>query len=433
MNLFELDRRHVIHPNHPVDAEVDFIVTRGEGVRLYDDQGRALLDGRSQLSCANLGYGHPRLVQAIREQVAELPYLSIFYQFSHPQVIRYAARLAACAPGDLDQVLFTSGGSEALEAALAVVRLYWQRMGRAKTKIISRYRGYHGATTAAMAATGMPMGGASSIQRLLPEHVLIAAPVSLHHSELTEQAQAQQAAEQLEQAIQNEGADSVAAFIAEPVIGVGGYIPPPAGYWPLVREICDRYAVVLVMDEVMTGFHRTGPRFAANHWSVAPDIMIVGKGINGCYVPCGGALFSRRIMNVLSGAKLSGFTHTGHPLAMAAANAALDAYEQDGIETNVCNVHSAVMTRLRGEFLDLPHVAAVEGLGLMLAMELADSHGKGLPDAALQEVVTGALKQGLIIRGRNARLAFCPPLIVSEADAMLMLDILYPLIRSLGS
>ena len=433
MNPFELDRRHVIHPNHPLGEEVEFIVTRGQGVRLYDDQGRELLDGRSQLNCANLGYGHPRLVRAIQEQVAELPYLSIFYQFSHPQVIRYASRLTACAPGDLDQVLFTSGGSEALEAALAAIRLYWQRMGRSKSKVISRYRGYHGATTAAMSATGMPMGGASSIQRLLPGHVHIAAPVSLHHSELDEQAQAQQAADQLEQAIQSEGADSVAAYIAEPVIGVGGYIPPPACYWPLARKICDRYAVLLVMDEVMTGFHRTGPRFAANHWDVVPDIMIVGKGINGCYVPCGGALFSRRITDVLRGAKLSGFTHTGHPLAMAAANAALDAYEQDGIETNVRTVHAAVMARLQGEFLDLPQVAAVEGLGLMLAMELVDREGNGLPEAALQQIVAGALQQGLIIRGRHARLAFCPPLIVSEADAMLMLDILYPLIRDLRS
>jgi adenosylmethionine-8-amino-7-oxononanoate aminotransferase len=434
--LFELDRAHVIHPNHPLGESVDIIIARGEGVRLYDTVGRAFLDGRSQLNCANLGYGHPRLIAAIRAQADQLSYLSIFYQFSHPQVIRCAARLAASAPGDLDKVLFTSGGSEALEAALAMIRLYWSRLGRPKTKIISRYQGYHGATTGAMAATGMAMGGTTSLQRLIPGHVHIPAPRPHRPGrDLDERTHARHAADQLAEAIEREGPDSVAAFVAEPVIGVGGYIPPPAGYWPLVREICDTHGVLLVLDEVMTGFHRTGPRFAADHWDLVPDIMIVGKGINGCYVPCGGALVSRRITDVLSGAKLSGFTHTGHPLAMAASNAAFDAFEQDGIEENVLNVSTALMERLKRDFLPLPHVSAVEGLGLMIAIELtADEDAKtALPDETLQGIVAVALRRGLIIRGRNSRLALCPPLVVSEADAMLMLDILYPILRNLSA
>lgn len=433
MSLFDLDREHVIHPNHPLGTAVEFNIVRAEGVRLFDAEGRAFLDGRSQLNCANLGYGHPRLVRAIQEQVQSLPYLSIFYQFTHPQVVQCATRLAAGAPGDLRQVLFTSGGSEAFESALAAIRLYWARLGRGKTKIISRYQGYHGATSGAISATGMPMGGANSIQRPLPGHIHIAAPRPVHHSAEDEALQARRAADQLEEVIEREGADSVAAFVAEPVIGVGGYIPPPAGYWPLVRQICDRHGVLLVLDEVMTGFHRTGPRFAAQHWGIVPDIMILGKGINGCYVPCGAALFSRRIMDVLSGAKLSGFTHSGHPLAMAAANAAFDAYEQDGIEAHVQKMHAALMERLRTEFLRLPAVAAVEGLGLMLAIELRRGSDAQLADQALQNVVAAALRNGLIIRGRNSRLALCPPLVVSEAEAMSMLDILYPLLREVGA
>lgn len=433
MSVLDLDREHVIHPNHPLGTAVEFNIVRGEGVRLFDAEGRVFLDGRSQLNCANLGYGHPRLIRAIQEQVQSLPYLSIFYQFTHPQVVQCAARIAASAPGDLRQVLFTSGGSEALEAALAAIRLYWSRLGRGKTKIISRYQGYHGATSGAMSATGMPMGGANSIQRLMPGHIHIAAAQPVHRSGEDEALQARRAADQLEEAIEREGAESVAAYVAEPVIGVGGYIPPPAGYWSLVREICDRHAVLLVLDEVMTGFHRTGPRFAAQHWGLAPDIMILGKGINGCYVPCGAALFSRRVMDVLSGAKLSGFTHSGHPLAMAAANAAFDAYEQDGIEQNVQRVHSVLMERLRAEFLRLPAVAAVEGLGLMLAIELQSGREAGVSDQALQGVVAAALQKGLIIRGRNSRLALCPPLIVSEAEAMSMLDVLYPLLRDVGT
>lgn len=434
--LHALDRAHVIHPNHPLGEAVDFIVSRGEGARLYDVAGRAFLDGRSQLNCANLGYSHPRLIAAIKQQVEQLPYLSIFYQFSHPQVIDCASRLAASAPGDLDQVLFTSGGSEAIEAALSMVRLYWSRLGSSKTKIISRYKGYHGATASAMSATGMPMGGAASIQRLIPGYVHIAAPNHYRYGAgMNEVAYAKFAANQLAEAIELEGPESVAAFIAEPVIGVGGYIPPPPAYWPLVREICNNHGVLLVLDEVMTGFHRTGPRFAANHWNLVPDIMIVGKGINGCYVPCGGAVVSQRITEVLRGAKLSGFTHTGHPLAMAAANAAFDAFEQDGTEANVRRISAIMMERLQHEFLLLPHVGTVDGLGLMIGIELvADKISKTrLPDNVLQGIVAAALQGGLIIRGRDSRLALCPPLIVNEADAMLMLDILYPLIASLSA
>jgi adenosylmethionine-8-amino-7-oxononanoate aminotransferase len=434
--LLELDRAHVIHPNHALGEAVDFIISRGEGVRLYDVSGRAFLDGRSQLNCANLGYGHPRVIAAIKDQVERLSYLSIFYQFSHPQVISCASRLAASAPGDLEHVLFTSGGSEAIEAALSMVRLYWSRRGSPKSKIISRYKGYHGATASAMAATGMPMGGAAGIQRLVPGHVHIPAPHQYRHAEhVDEAAYAKFAADQLAAAIELEGPDTVAAFIAEPVIGVGGYIPPPAGYWTMVREICDRYGVLLILDEVMTGFHRTGPRFAADHWNLVPDIMIVGKGINGCHVPCGGAVISSRIAAVLEGAKLSGFTHTGHPLAMAAANAAFDAFEQDGIEANVERVGGLIMERLRREFLPLPHVGSIEGLGLMIGIELvADKASKTrLPDRALQGIVAAALRDGLIMRGRDSRLALCPPLVVNESDAMLMLDILHPLIRGLSA
>lgn len=435
-DLFALDRAHVLHPNHPVGEDVSFIITRGEGIRLYDTSGRAFIDGRSQLNCANLGYGYKRLVDAIKAQADELQYLSIYYQFSHPQVIRAASRLAAMTPGDLDHVLFTSGGSEAMESALAMVRLYWQRLGRHKTKIVSRYKGYHGGTASAMAATGMAMGGQTSIQRLIPGHVHIPAPNFYRHGHGMEpEAYARFAADQLAEMIELEGPDSVAAFIAEPVIGVGGYVPPPPGYWPRIREICDHYGVLLILDEVMTGFHRTGPRFAANHWDLVPDIMVVGKGINSCYVPCGAAIVSTAITDVLSGARLSGFTHTGHPLAMATVNATLDAFEHDGLPENVGRMHDVLMARLRGEFMALPHVGTVEGFGLMIGLELvADKADRSqLPDAVVQGIVAKALDKGLIIRARDGRLALCPPLIISEPEIDEMLDILYPLIRDIAA
>ncbi|WP_417278511.1 aspartate aminotransferase family protein [Celeribacter sp.] len=429
------DLAHVLHPNHAVQEPVDFIIHRAEGIRLFDAEGRSFIDGRSQLNCVNLGYGHERLVRAVQDQVAELPYLSMFYQFSHPGVIECAERLTAAAPGDLEQVLFTTSGSEGIEMALALTRLYWSRMGRNRTKIISRYTGYHGATSGAVSATGMAMGGQSSMQRLIAGHVHIPAPDLFRDgADMDPEDYGARAAEQLAQTIELEGPDSVAAFIAEPVLGVGGYVPPPPGYWQRVREICDHYGVLLILDEVMTGFHRTGPRFAAEHWGIVPDMLVVGKGINSCYVPCGGVVIRQGITDVLAGAKLPGFTHSGHPLAMAASNAAFDAYDQDGIEGNVARISTLMMARLRAEFLPLPYVGQVEGIGLMMALELVGTPGtrERPEDAMLQGVVRAALEKGLILRARNGRIALCPPLITTESDAHAMLDILYPLIRDLA-
>lgn len=435
-HLLALDRAHVIHPMHPLGEGVDFIIARGEGVRLYDMAGRSFIDGRSQLNCANLGYGYRRLVEALKAQADELQYLSAFYQFSHPQLIRAAARLAEMAPGNLDHVLFTSGGSEAMESALAMVRLYWQRMGRGRFKVISRYKGYHGGTSAAMAATGMAMGGQSAIQRLIPGHIHIAAPNAYRDGQgMDPEAYGLMVADQLAQTIELEGPDSVAAFIGEPIIGVGGYVPPPPGYWQRIRAICDHYGVLLILDEVMTGFYRTGTRFAADHWGIVPDILVTGKGINGCYVPCGAAVISTPVADVLAGARLSGFTHTGHPLAMATVNAAFDAFEEDGIAHNVARISERMMARLKSQFMALPHVGTVEGLGLMIGMELVVDKASRmpLPDAALQGVVRAALERGLIIRARDGRLALCPPLVITAPEADEMLDILYPLIRDLAA
>jgi adenosylmethionine-8-amino-7-oxononanoate aminotransferase len=252
---------------------------------------------------------------------------------------------------------------------------------------------------------------------------------------MDEEAYARLAADQLAEAIALEGPDSVAAFVAEPIIGVGGYVPPPPGYWPRIREVCDHYDVLLILDEVMTGFYRTGTPFAADNWGLVPDILVTGKGINSCYVPCGAAVISTRIADVLAGAKLSGFTHTGHPLATATVNATFDAFEHDGIPANVGSMHAVMMTRLRSEFMALPNVSTVEGLGLMIGLELvADKADRSqLPDAVVQGVVNKALDSGLIIRARDGRLALCPPLIIAEAEVHDMLDILYPLIRNLAA
>lgn len=434
--LIQADADHLIHPNHPIGEPVEFVITRGEGIRLFDADGRAFIDGRSQLNCANLGYGYGRLVTAMQAQLDELQYLAIFYQFTHPQAVRAATRIAQLAPGDLNHVMFTSGGSEANETAMSLVRLFWARRGDAeRQKILTRYSAYHGGTLSAMSATGMEMAGRPGIQRLVPG--FIHAPAinySRYRTSLTPEQYCDLAIDQLREIIEAEGPGTIAAFIGEPVVGVGGYLPPPPGYWPRVRELCDEYGILMIVDEVMTGFHRTGAPLAVNHWDVTPDLLVLGKGINASYAPCGATVLSDEIFEAIRGVKVSGFTHSAHPVAMAAVNATLDAFELDGIPGNVALTSRSMRERLEREFLPLPHVGATEGLGLMLAIELVTDKvtNRPIPNEILQhQIVDRALERGLIIRGRSGRVALCPPLIATVDEGDEILDILFDLIAGL--
>jgi putrescine aminotransferase len=420
-DLVALDRQHLVHPNMPVGATAPVVFERGEGVYLFDVDGRRYLDARSQLNCVNLGYRHPALDAAISAQLEQVAYVSLFYGFTHPQAVTAAARIAELAPGDLNRVAFTSGGSEAIEQALALVRLYWSNRDPARTTVISRLRGYHGNTAGAMSATGMPMGGLPGLPDIVPGHVRIAPPYPFRDG-----ADARQAADVLAAAIEAEPPGTVAAFLAEPVIGVGGYLAPPEGYWPLVREVCDAHDVLLIADEVMTGFRRTGPMFGCDIWDLVPDLLVMGKGINGSYVPCGGVVIGGRVEEVLDGVVLSGFTHGGHPLAMAAANAALDVYSDPAFVAHVDGVTTHIRTRLEGEHLELPGVADIDGLGLMIGIELDFAEDR------TGRIVELALERGLIVRGRDNRLSFSPPLVISRDEADEALDLLHGVLADVG-
>ena len=413
-DILALDRRHLVHPYLPVGDTAYVVFERGEGVFLHDVNGRRYLDARSQLNCVNLGYGHRGLIEAIESQVEQLAYVSLFYGFTHPQAVTAASRLASLLPGDLDRIAFTSGGSEAIEQALALVRLYWSKVDPARTTVISRLRGYHGNTAGAMSATGMPMGGMPGLPAIVPGHVHIPPPYPFRDG-----ADARAAADALAAAIQAEPAGTVAAFLAEPLLGVGGYLAPPEGYWPLVREVCDAYGVLLIVDEVMTGFRRTGPMFACDHWGLVPDLLVMGKGMNGSYVPCGAVAIGGRIEEAIQGVSLSGFTHAGHPLAMAAVNAALDVYLDPAFEPRLAEVAAHARQRLEAEFLEIPCVGDVDGLGLMLALDL------DLPADRMARIVEVALGRGLITRGRDGRLSFSPPLVITREEVDMALDQLH--------
>jgi len=432
--LIKLDREHIIHPHHPIGEECGIIIASGHGVWLRDIEGREYIDGRSQLTCVNLGYGRREVVDAIKEQLDILPYLSIFYHFSHPAIIECATRLAEVTPGGLNHFSFTSGGSESIESAFMIARLFWHLRGKPKNKIISLYRSYHGNTLGAMSATGMPMGGLESMVALSPGFIHIPPYYCYRCSFGKEYPDCDiKCARFLAETIESEGPESVAAFIAEPVIGVGGYISPPPEYWPIVRQICTDYDVLLIADEVMTGFCRTGRFFAVEHWGIKPDMMAMGKGITSSYVPFGAVAISDEIYEQSKGAHLSGFTHAGHPIAAAAACKAIEIYVKERVAEHVTQVAKHVLERLDNEFKSLPCVADVNGLGLMIGIEVVKDKATKAPldPKVMGTILPHALANGLITRGRGTRVALCPPLTITMEEADKVLDILYPILADL--
>ena len=421
--LFTLDSAHLIHPLSPVGEASRIIVNRGEGVWLYDLDGKAYLDGRAQLCCVNLGYGHAGIIDAVKAQIDQLQFAALFYGIGHPPAIEAAARIAALAPGSLDHVFFCSGGSEANELAFSLVRQYWSQVKPTKIKFISRYEGYHGNTAAAMTASGMDMAGMPGVPGLLPGHIHIEPPYQYRRGrDMDPDDFAVMCANELSQVIEREGADSVAAFVAEPIMGVGGFIPPPDNYWKLIREICDSYDVLLILDEVMTGFCRTGRMFASETYDVTPDMLVLGKGITSNYVPCGAVVFNDRVFEQVRGSYLTGVTNSGHPLAMAASLAALDAYESENICSNVERVSREIFAKLDAAAEHLDYIGEVSGKGLMIGIELTNADGESVSGQVCQQIVGKALNIGLLLRARGSRLSLSPPLNISTEEAGILCD-----------
>lgn len=423
--LLALDKGHLVHPLTPIGSASNVLIERGEGSWLYDMNGKAYLDARSQLCCVNLGHNHKGIIDAIKKQMDELVFLTLFYGFAHPKAIECAARITAAAPGDLNHVFFSSGGSEGNELAFSFVRQYWAKIKPSKYKVISRYESYHGNTGTAMSATGMDMAGLPGVPHLVSGHVHMEPPYQYRRApDLDPDSFAQQCADELAHMIEREGVDTVAAFIAEPIMGVGGYIAPPERYWQLIREVCDRYDVLLILDEVMTGFCRTGKMFAADTYGVVPDMLVMGKGINSNYIPCGGVLINERIFEVVQGSYVTGVTNSGHPLAMAACIAAMDVYESEDLCDNVNTISERMFEQLRSYAESSDHVTEVSGKGLMIGFELVKdktSNDSVEPDVS-QAVVARALELGLLLRARGSRICLSPPLNITEADADTIVD-----------
>ena len=439
--LVASDRAHLIHPQHQAQEHANPKVwVSGRGSELVDIEGRAFLDGLSSMWNVNVGHGREELAQAAAGQVRSLAFGTSYAGSVTLPVIRLGERLRERIYPNIEAFHFTLGGSDATDTSIRLSRFFWNAQGRpGKTKIISRELSYHGSTVAGASTTGVEEFSQGFGERL-PGFVRIGSPYPYRfenrHPDLSPGIAA---ANLLEEAILREGPETVAAFFAEPVQGGGGgVLVPPADYFPRIREICDRYDVLLVSDDVITGFGRTGRWFGLEHWGVQPDIVQFAKGITSGYVPLGGVGVSARIKDVLDSRDSDhrfwhGYTCSGHPVACAVALANLDILERESLVERSAVLGARLLERL-GEGLAHPNVGEVRGLGLMAAVELvADKSTKErFPSSA---GVGARLGEGLYARGLCTRLlgetiCLAPPLSSSEAQIERIADIVLETIHT---
>jgi adenosylmethionine-8-amino-7-oxononanoate aminotransferase len=425
--LRDVDRRRLVHPlHHPREHANARIFTRGEGAMLHTADGKTYIDGLSALWNVNVGHGRRELAQAAAQQMETLAYASAYAGFSNEPAIRLADAIVSRAYPDSAAVYFTTGGAESNESAFKTARYFWKRQGKpGKVKIISRRYGYHGVTMAAMSATSLP-GYQKMFGPLVPNFVQVPPPYPYRWPGNGDCGI--EAADAVEAMIEAEGADTVAAVIAEPVIGAGGVIVPPPTYFPRLREICDRHGVLLIADEVITGFGRTGRWFALGHWNVQPDIVSFAKGVTSGYLPLGGIILSTRVHQALEDAPMDerymhAATYSGHPTCCAVGLANIGIIEREGLVER-----SAVMGRKLLAGLEtlraLPQVGDVRGLGMLAAVELVTDQASRTPAPGLGAKVVGeAMARGLILRQRAGAegppisgdaLCLAPPLMTPE-------------------
>jgi len=424
--LIKLDQEHLVHPLfHPSDHTDPIIWVEGRGAMIRSADGREFIDGLSGLWNVNVGHGRAELGDVAARQMTQLAYASAYTGTTNIPVIELAEQLAEKCYPSINHFFFTSGGAESNDSAFKTARFYWNARGKPdKLKIISLNLGYHGVSLGAMNATGLDMyrpGFGPS----MPGFVRIPPPYP-YRFEATGTAPdpGVEAANRLEEAILREGADTVAAFIAEPVQGVGGAIVPPESYFPRIREICNAHKVLLIADEVITGFGRTGKWFALEHWGVEPDIVSMAKGITSAYVPLGGIGLSDEVFSALAEVApanrwMHANTYSGHPTCSAVAVANIGILEREGLVEASAAQGRRLLEGLR-QLGGLDHVGDVRGLGLMTGIELVED--KATRQSFGPERKVGAklhaecVRRGLFSRFRNDIYVLAPPFMTSNED-----------------
>jgi len=406
---------------------------------LWDAEGKEYIDAIAGLWLANVGYGRSELAQAAHAQLQDLAYYPLFFGWSNTPAVELSRRLAQLAPGALNHVLFASGGSEANESSIKYARMFHALRGRPeKHKVIALRRAYHGVSYGAVSATGLASMH-SNIGPLNPGFVHVDPPYCSHcpwgksYPGCT-----LRCVEALEEAILEEGPETVAAFIAEPVIGVGGAIIPPQEYYPAVRSLCDKHDVVFIADEVITGFGRLGYWFGISHWNTEPDIISTAKGITSGYMPLGVTIIHDRIYEAIvqSGAYIShGYTYSGHPTACAVALANIDILEREELLKRSTTMGQYLMELLRN--LKNPYIGEVRGLGLMIGVELVRGRGEGpFPEESDMnyKVQDATLRRGVIVRGLGTTvISLSPPLVITREECHTVAEQLDASIREVCS
>ena len=425
--LQALDAKHHLHPftdAGALNAKGTRIIERAEGVYLYDTEGNKFIDGMAGLWCVNLGYGRKELIDAATKQMSELPFYNSFFQCTTPVTVKLAAKIAEVAPEHMNHVFFTGSGSEANDTVIRMARRYWALKGQPERQvIIGRNNGYHGSTMAGASLGGMkfmhdqgglPIPGISHIRQ----------PYWYGEGgDMDENEFGLLCAQALEERILALGPDKVAAFIAEPVQGAGGVIIPPASYWPAISKIVKKYDILLVVDEVICGFGRTGEWFGSNYYNIEPDLMPIAKGLSSGYLPIGGVIISDRVAEVIinqCGEFAHGFTYSGHPTCAAVALETIRILQDEKIIENVRDNLAPYLKERWSTLASHPLVGQARSLGLVGALELVKD--KKTRERFSTTGATGALvrdycvKNGIVMRAVGETMIISPPLVITRDE-----------------
>ncbi|TDK50007.1 aspartate aminotransferase family protein [Antarcticimicrobium luteum] len=430
--LQALDSAHHMHPftnGDELAAKGARVITRAKGVYLTDSEGVEILDGMAGLWCVNIGYGRDELAEVAARQMRELPYYNTFFQTTHVPAIALASKIAELAPGDLNHVFFAAGGSEANDTNIRMVRTYWDAKGKPDKKIIiSRKNAYHGSSMGSASLGGMAGMHAQGGMPIPDIHHINQPDWWAEGGDMTPEAFGLARAQELEAAIQDLGEDRVAAFIAEPVQGAGGVIVAPDSYWPEIQRICDKYEILLIADEVITGFGRTGNWFGCQTLNIRPDIMTIAKGLSSGYQPVGGSVVSDEVAKTLGGVEFNhGYTYSGHPVAAAVALENLRILEEEGIVDRVRAETAPYLAEKWHSLGDHPLVGETRIVGMMASLALTPDKASRAKFASDPGTVGYICRErcfanNLIMRHVGDRMVISPPLVITKAEIDTLID-----------
>jgi len=416
--LASIDKSSIIHPHTVIGSPLEpMILSRGKDALVWDADGNEYIDGTCGLWQCPVGHSRPELAKVASEQIEKLEFYSSFGDYSNEPSIRLAERLLSLAPAGIEKVFFTNGGSEGNETAIKLARLANFHAGKPeRTIILAREGGYHGMGGGSLAVTGMEALTAG-YGPLLPGVEWLSKAHGLQHGpDATDKL-----VDELERRIEEIGADRIAAMIAEPILGVGGMVPPPEGYWPRVQEVLRKHDILLIVDEIVTAFGRTGEWFASQYYGIEPDFIVTAKGLSSGYIPMGAVLIGRRVLDLADGALfLHGFTYNGHPVGAAVALENINIIEREGLMARGIEVGKRLIDGLK-PLEDLPHVAEVRGVGTMIGIQLAEGD-----TAAVQ---SGARAQGVIARGTGTNIVLSPPLVITDQQVDRIIEVVSDQVR----